>query len=68
MGVRGDGQTAGRYSGGWGGGGKHWVAIWDGAVSTELTDRVELGVRGEVKERQKFRRVQHWHFFPDCVC
>ena len=56
-----------RQLGGTAGAGQYWGAIWDGEVSTELTDRVEVEGRGEVKERQKLR-VQHWPFFSDCVC
>ena len=47
-----------RQLGGTAGAGQYWGAIWDGEVSTELTDRVEVEGRGEVKERQKLR-VQH---------
>lgn len=53
--VRSDGQTAGRYGGGW-----TILGCYLGwEVSTELTDRVEVGGSGGSEGKAETKRVQH---------
>lgn len=48
-----------RQLGGMAGAGQYWGAIWDGEVSTELTDRVEVGGQGGSEGKAETKRVQH---------